>query len=128
MKLKVMQRQADGITILDLNGRIVLGKETALMRDTILDLIGRGKRGIVLNLGNVPYVDSSGISEMLSATQAIRREGGDLKLLNLTSRVRDMVEVVRLGTVFELFDDENAAIKSFTREQRQEPGPLTRAS
>ena len=128
MKLRVTQRQADGITILDFNGRIVLGKETALMRDTILDLIGRGKRGIVLNLGNVPYVDTSGISEMLSAAQAIRREGGDLKLLKLTRRVRDMVEVVRLGTIFELFDDENAAIKSFTREQRQEPGPLTRAS
>lgn len=128
MKLKVTQRQADGITILDLNGRIVLGKETALMRDTILDLIGRGKKGIVLNLGNVPYVDTSGISEMISAAQAIRREGGDLKLLNLTRRVRDTVEVVRLGTIFELFDDEDSAIKSFTREQRQEPGPLTRAS
>lgn len=127
MKLKVTQRQVDGITILDLSGRIVLGKETALLRDTILELIGRGVRGIVLNLGDVPYLDSSGMSELISAAQAIRREGGDLKLLNLTKRVRDMVEVVRLGSIFELFDDEAAAIKSFTSEQKREPGPLPRA-
>lgn len=128
MNLKVTQRQVDGITILDFSGRIVLGKGTALMRDTILDLIAQGRRGIALNLSDVPYVDSSGISEMISAARAIRREGGDLKLLNLTRRVRDMVEVVKLGTIFELFDDEAAAIKSFTREQKQEPGPSTRAS
>jgi anti-sigma B factor antagonist len=128
MKLKVTQRQLDGITILDFSGRIVLGPETALMRETIFDLIAQGRRGIVLNLGQVPYLDSTGISEMIAAAQAMRHVGGDLKLLNLTRRVRDMVEVVRLGTIFELFDDEAAAVKSFTREQRQEPGPLTRAS
>ncbi len=128
MRLKVTERQAGGISILDFSGRIVLGKETALMRDTILGLIARGRKSIVLNLSEVPFIDSTGIGELVSASQAIRREGGDLKLLNLTRKVRDMVEVVKLGTIFELFDDEAAALNSFTGEQKQESGPLARAS
>lgn len=128
MGLKVTERQANDITILDINGRIVLGKETALLRDTIRDLIARGRKSLVLNLSEVPYIDSTGIGELVSASLAIRREGGDMKLLNLTRRVRDMVEVVRLGTIFELFDDEAAALKSFPREQKHEPGSLARAS
>lgn len=125
MRLKVKERQVDGVTILDFSGRIVLGKETALMRDSILDLVARGRKNIVLNLSNVPFIDSTGIGELLSASKAVRKEGGDLKLLNLTRRVRDMVEVVKLGTFFELFDEEAAAVKSFAVEPK--PG-LARAS
>src|SRR5215831_1827385 len=128
MGLKVTERQAGGITILDINGRIVLGKETALLRDSIHDQIARGRKSIVLNLSEVPYIDSTGIGELTGAAQAIRRQGGDLKLLNLTRRVRDMVEVVKLGTIFELFDDEAAALKSFPGDQKQDPGPVSRAS
>jgi anti-sigma B factor antagonist len=79
----------------------------------------------VLNLSDVPYIDSTGIGELVSALQAVRHAGGDLKLLNLTRKVQDMVEVVRLGTFFELFEDEAAAVKSFTRKPK--PG-LARAS
>jgi anti-sigma B factor antagonist len=125
MSLKVKERQADGIAILDFSGRIVLGKETALMRDSILDLAARGNKNIVLNLSEVPYIDSTGIGELVSALQVVRKAGGDLKLLNLTRKVRDMVEVVKLGTFFELFEDETAAVKSFTREPK--PG-LAKAS
>ncbi len=125
MKLKVKERQADGVAILDFSGRIVLGNETALMRDSIRDLVARGRKSIVLNLADVPYIDSTGIGELVSALQTARREGGDLKLLNLTRKVRDMVEVVKLGSIFELFDDEAAALKSFIAEQK--PG-LARAS
>ncbi|HET7872926.1 MAG TPA: STAS domain-containing protein [Terriglobales bacterium] len=125
MKLKVKERQVDTVSILDFSGRIVLGKETALMRDSILDLVARGRKNIVLNLSDVPYIDSTGIGELLSASKAVRKAGGDLKLLNLTRKVRDMVEVVKLGSIFELFDDETAAVKSFAAEPK--PG-LARAS
>ena len=124
MSLKVKVRQAADVTILDFSGRIVLGKETALMRDTLLDLIARGHRRFVLNLSDVPYIDSTGIGEMVNVSQTLRRGSGDVKLLNLTRRVRDMVEVVKLGSIFELFDDEAAAVDSFRGEPR--PG-LARA-
>jgi anti-sigma B factor antagonist len=125
MRLKVKERQSDSISILDFSGRIVLGKETALMRDSILDLVARGRKNIVLNLADVPYIDSTGIGELVSALKAVRHAGGDVKLLNLTRKVHNMVEVVRLGTFFELFEDEAAAVKSFTREPK--PG-LAKAS
>jgi anti-sigma B factor antagonist len=128
MSLRVTERQAAGITILDFSGRIVLGKQTALMRDAIQDQITRGRKHILLNLGEVSHIDSTAIGELVGAFRFVRREGGDLKLLNLTRKVRDMVEVVKLGTIFELFEDEAAALKSFTSEQKQEPGPVARAS
>lgn len=125
MRLKVKERQAAGVAILDFSGRIILGKETALMRDSILDLVARGRKSIVLNLADVPYIDSTGIGELVSALQAVRHAGGDLKLLNLTRKVRDMVEVVKLGSIFELFQDEATAVKSFIGEPK--PG-LAKAS
>ncbi|HEX7286830.1 MAG TPA: STAS domain-containing protein [Candidatus Angelobacter sp.] len=128
MALKVTERQAAGVTILDFSGRIVLGKQTALMRDAIQDQVARGRKYILLNLGEVSHIDSTAIGELVGALRAVRREGGDLKLLNLTRRVRDMVEVVKLGTIFELFEDESAALKSFAGEHKQEPGPVARAS
>jgi anti-sigma B factor antagonist len=127
MGMKVIERQARGVTILDISGRITLGDGTALLRDTTRDLIAQGKKNLLLNLGQVPHIDSSGIAELVSAFVAARREGGDVKLLNLTKKVRDTVEIVKLGGIFELFDDEAAALKSFTSEQKRDPDPLARA-
>ena len=127
MAMKVSERQVSGVTILDISGRITLGDGTALFRTTTRDLISRGKKNLLLNLSQVPYIDSSGIAELVSAFVSARREGGDVKLLNLTKKVRDTVEIVKLGAIFELFDDEGAALKTFARDQDQEPGSLARA-
>jgi anti-sigma B factor antagonist len=127
MGMKVTERQVSGVTILDISGRITLGDGTALLRDTIHDLISHGKKNLLLNLGQVPHLDSSGIAELVSAFVAARREGGDVKLLNLTKKVRDTVEIVKLGAIFELFDDEVAAVKTFASAQNQDPDSLARA-
>ena len=125
--MKVRERQIRDVTILDISGRITLGDGTALLRDTTRGLISQGKKNLLLNLSQVPHMDSSGIAELVSAFTAARREGGDVKLLKLTKKVRDTVEIVHLGSIFELFDDEAAALKAFAREQNQEPDPLARA-
>jgi anti-sigma B factor antagonist len=127
MGMKATQRQVSGVTILDISGRITLGDGTALLRNTTRDLISQGKKNLLLNLGQVPHIDSSGIAELVSAFVAARREGGDVKLLNLTKKVRDTVEIVKLGAIFELFDDEVAALKSFAGEQNREPDSRARA-
>ena len=113
--MKANNRQIDGITIVDLSGRIVLGEDTALLRKTVRDLIARGEKKVLLNLAEVPFIDSSGIGELVSAFTAVRREGGDVKLLRLTRRVSDVLQIVKLETVFDVFNDEAAAIESFTR-------------
>jgi anti-sigma B factor antagonist len=127
MSMKVTERQVSGITILDISGRITLGQETALLRNTIRDVVSGGTKNLVLNLSRVPHIDSSGIAELVSAIVAVRREGGDMKLLNLTKRVRDTVEILKLGAIFELFDDETAVVKAFTGERKQEPESFARA-
>src|SRR5215471_2903412 len=127
MGMNVNERQVGDVTILDISGRITLGDGTALLRDTTRDLISQGKKKLLLQLNYVPHIDSSGIAELVSAFVAARREGGDVKLLNLTKKVRDTVEIVKLGSIFELFDDEAAALKAFASEQNQEPDPLARA-
>ena len=113
MAMKITTRQISGVTILDISGRIILGGETALLRSTIRDLIGKGQKNLLLNLGEVPFIDSSGIGELVAAFTAARREDGHVKLLNLTRKVHDVLQIVKLETVFELFDDEATAIKSF---------------
>jgi anti-sigma B factor antagonist len=115
VKLKTTIRKVDGVTIIDLSGRIVLGEETALLRETVRDLIARGEKNLLFNLGDVPFIDSSGIGELVSAFIAVRREAGDVRLLNLTRRVRDVLQIVKLTTVFSIFDDEAAAIRSFSK-------------
>jgi anti-sigma B factor antagonist len=127
MGIKVTERQVKGVTILDISGRITLGDGTALLRDTTRDRIAQGKKNLLLNLGRVPHIDSSGIAELVSAFTAARREGGDVKLLNLTKKVRDTVEIVKLGGIFELFDDEAAALRAFASQQNEEPDSLARA-
>ncbi|HEY7406099.1 MAG TPA: STAS domain-containing protein [Candidatus Angelobacter sp.] len=115
MTMKTSNRQMDGVTIVDMSGRITLGEGSVILRDTIRDLVGKGQKKILLNLGDVTYIDSSGIGELVSAFTAVRREGGELKLLNLTKKVHDLLQITKLYTVFDIKDDEAAAIKSFTK-------------
>jgi anti-sigma B factor antagonist len=113
--MKSSNRQLDGVTVVDMSGRITLGEGSVILRDTIRDLIGKGQKKILLNLGDVTYIDSSGIGELVSAFTAVRREGGELKLLNLTKKVHDLLQITKLYTVFDIKDDETAAIKSFAK-------------
>ena len=113
MSMKANNRQVDGVAVVDMSGRITLGEGSVVLRDTIRDLIGKGQKNILLNLGNVTYIDSSGIGELVSAFTAVRREGGELKLLNLTKKVHDLLQITKLYTVFDIKDDEAAAIKAF---------------
>ncbi len=115
MSLKSSSRQVDGVSILDLSGRITLGEGSVVLRDTIRELLGKGEKKILLNLGDVTYIDSSGIGELVSAYTAVRKEGGELKLLNLTKKVHDLLQITKLYTVFDVKDDEAAAIAAYTK-------------
>jgi anti-sigma B factor antagonist len=115
VSMKASTRQVDGITIVDLSGRITLGEGSVILRDTIKDLLGKGQKKILLNLGDVSYIDSSGIGELVSAFTSVRNQGGELKLLNLTKKVHDLLQITKLYTVFDVKDDEAAAIGAFTR-------------
>jgi anti-sigma B factor antagonist len=113
VSMKATNRQVEGVTVVDMSGRITLGEGSVVLRDTIRDLIGKGQKKILLNLGDVTYIDSSGIGELVSAFTAVRREGGELKLLNLTKKVHDLLQITKLYTVFDIKDDEATAIKAF---------------
>jgi anti-sigma B factor antagonist len=113
MSLKIASRQVDGVTILDFEGRIVLGEPTEAIRDTLQDLISKGQKKILLNLGEVSYIDSSGLGALVRGFSTLTNNQGTLKLLNLTKKVQDLLQVTKLYTVFEIFNDESAAIKSF---------------
>lgn len=113
MTMKASTRQVDGITIIDLSGRITLGEGSVVLRDNIRNTVGEGHKKILLNLGDVTYIDSSGIGELVSAYTTVRNQGGELKLLNLTKKVHDLLQITKLYTVFDIKDDEATAIKSF---------------
>jgi anti-sigma B factor antagonist len=115
VSMKVTTRQIDGVTILDLSGRITLGEGSVQLRDAIRDLLSKGSKLILLNLADVNYIDSSGIGELVSAYTTVRNQGGELKLLNLTKKVHDLLQITKLYTVFDVKDDEATAIASFTR-------------
>ena len=114
MSMKASNRQVDGVAVVDMSGRITLGEGSVVLRDTIRDLVGKGQKKILLNLGDVTYIDSSGIGELVSAFTAVRREGGELKLLNLTKKVHDLLQITKLYTVFDVFEDEAAAVRSYS--------------
>lgn len=114
MKMTASTRLVGGVTIVDLSGRIVLGDGSAALRDLIRDLAREGTKKILLNLGNVDYIDSSGLGELVCAFTSMRNQGGDLKLLNLTKRVRSLLQITKLLTVFDVTDDESTSVKSFT--------------
>jgi anti-sigma B factor antagonist len=113
--MKASTRQVDGVTIVDLSGRITLGEGSVVLRDTIKDLLGKGQKKILLNLGDVSYIDSSGIGELVSAFTSVRNQGGELKLLNLTKKVHDLLQITKLYTVFDVKDDEAVAIGAFAK-------------
>jgi anti-sigma B factor antagonist len=113
--MKTSSRKVDGVTIVDLSGRITLGEGSVVLRDTVKDLSSKGDKKILLNLGDVTYIDSSGIGELVSAFTSVRNAGGDLKLLNLTKKVHDLLQITKLYTVFDISDDEASAIASFNR-------------
>jgi anti-sigma B factor antagonist len=115
VSLKLHTRQVDGITILDLSGRITLGEGSVQLRDATRDLLSKGSKNILLNLGDVNYIDSSGIGELVSAYTTVRNQGGELKLLNLTKKVHDLLQITKLYTVFDVKDDEATAIASYTK-------------
>ncbi|MBZ5646675.1 MAG: STAS domain-containing protein [Acidobacteriia bacterium] len=115
MTMKASTRQMDGVTIVDLSGRITLGEGSVVLRDAVRDLVGKGSKKILLNLGDVTYIDSSGIGELVSAFTTVRNQGGELKLLNLTKKVHDLLQITKLYTVFDVKDDEATAIAAFTK-------------
>ena len=115
MSMKANNRQVDGVTIVDLSGRITLGEGSVVLRDTIRDLVSKGNTKILLNLGDVTYIDSSGIGELVSAFTTVRNQSGELKLLNLTKKVHDLLQITKLYTVFDIKDDEAAAVQSFAK-------------
>ncbi len=114
MSMKFKTRQVDGVTVLDLSGRITLGEGSVTLRDATQDALAKGSKHILLNLADVNYIDSSGIGELVSAFTTIKNQGGELKLLHLTKKVHDLLQITKLYTVFDVKDDEAAAIASFT--------------
>lgn len=113
MSVKLTSRQVGDVTVLDAAGRITLGEGASAFRDRIRELVAKGDKKILLNLAEVSYIDSSGIGEMVSGFTTVTNNGGQLKLVGLTKRVKDLLQITKLYTVFEAFDDEAAAIRSF---------------
>src|SRR4051812_15277785 len=111
--MKASSRQVNGVTVIDLSGRITLGEGSVVLRDTIRDAVAQGNKKILLNLGDVTYIDSSGIGELVSGFTSVRNQGGELKLLNLTKKVHDLLQITKLYTVFDVKDDEATAVKAF---------------
>ena len=113
MSAKLSPRQVGEVTVIDVSGRITLGEGSSNVREGIREVLGKGSRKILLNLGDVSYIDSSGIGELVSAFTSVTNQGGQLKLLNLTKRVKDLLQITKLYTVFDIHDDEAHAIRSF---------------
>lgn len=113
MTMKASTRQVNGVTVVDMSGRITLGEGSVILRDTVRDLLGKAQKKILLNLGDVTYIDSSGIGELVSAFTSVRNQGGELKLLHLTKKVHDLLQITKLYTVFDIKDDEASAVSSF---------------
>ena len=114
-KLKTSTRQVEGVTIVDLSGRITLGEASVAVRDVINDLMGKGNKKILLNLGEVAYIDSSGIGVLVSGFSTVRSKGGELKLVNLSKRIGDLLKITKVYSLFDVKDDEAAAVASFSR-------------
>jgi len=113
MALHATHRDAGEVTVVDLSGRITLGDGSALLRKTIRGLLDDQRTKILLNLADVDYIDSSGIGELVSGYTAVKNRNGELKLLQLTKKVRDLLQITKLFTVFDVFTDERTAIQSF---------------
>ena len=115
MNMTTSVRNVGDVTVVGISGRIVLGDESAALRDLIAELLSKGDRKIVLDLADVNYIDSSGLGALVSSFATVRRQGGELKLVKLSDKVDDLMEVTRLYTVFDIADNEEEAIHSFDR-------------
>ena len=116
--MKATIRQVDSVTVVDFSGRITLGEGCAQLRQLIRDQLAKGNKNVLLNLADVTYIDSSGIGELVSAYTAVSNQGGQLKLLSLTKKVHDLLQITKLYTVFDVHDDETKAIGSFGKVAR----------
>ncbi len=112
--MKIEQREVSGVTILDISGKITIGEGSIEVRNTVRELLDGGKKNVLLNLGNVSYVDSSGIGELVSCFTTVTNSGGQLKLLHLTKKLRELLAITKLLTVFDSYKDEGAAVASFS--------------
>ena len=115
MPLKMTERTVDGVSVLDLEGRIVLGEESSALRERVKNLLGQDHKKIVLNMGNVSYIDSAGLGALVASYTSAKNQGAILKLVNLGGKFREVLQVTKLLTVFEVYDTEAAAISSFPK-------------
>ncbi|MBI2834686.1 MAG: STAS domain-containing protein [Acidobacteria bacterium] len=112
--MQIDERVVNDVTILDLKGKMTLGEGDELLKEKINSLVQQGRRKLLLNLGGVPYIDSAGLGEIVRTYTTVSRQGGKLKLLNLTKRIQDLLAITKLLTVFETFDAEQEAVRSFS--------------
>jgi anti-sigma B factor antagonist len=112
--MQIEERGVGDVMLLDLKGRLTMGEGDELLKDKVNSLVNQGHRKIVLNLAGVPYIDSAGLGEIVRTYTTVSRQGGSLKLLNLTKRITDLLAITKLLTVFETFDSENDAVRSFS--------------
>ena len=112
--MQIDQRAVEGVIVLDVKGKITLGEGDELLKDKVNSLVNQGHKKIVLNLAEVPYIDSAGLGEIVRTYTTVSRQGGSLKLLNLTKRITDLLAITKLLTVFETYDTEADAVRSFS--------------
>ena len=115
MSVKLNTRQVGDVSVVDVAGRITLGEGSSALRDALRDMVGKNHKKILLNLGEVSYIDSSGIGELVSGFTSVTNSGGQLKLLGLTKRVKDLLQITKLYTVFDIHSQEAQAVGSFNR-------------
>lgn len=114
MSVKLTTRQVGDVTVIDLAGRITLGEGSSTLRDALKDLVNKNQKKILLNLKEVSYIDSSGIGELVAAYTTVTNQGGELKLLGLTNRVKDLLQITKLYTIFDVHEEEAHAVRSFS--------------
>jgi anti-sigma B factor antagonist len=113
MGMTISERRLDGVVIMDLTGRITIGEGTVVLRKRIQELLDQDEKQLLLNLADVDYIDSSGLGEVVRAYTTVRNAGGNLKLLSLTAKVRDLMQITKLLTVLDVFERESEALKSY---------------
>jgi anti-sigma B factor antagonist len=113
--LRITDHDVNGITVLEIDGRIVLGEESNAFRERVKELLAAGKKKIVLNLANVTYIDSAGLGTLVATFHSARSQGATLKLANLGSKFKEVLQVTKLMTVFDVFDSDSAAVASFSK-------------
>lgn len=115
MSFRASSRDIGDVTVIDLEGRVTLGEGSALLRDLVKQNLSKGRKKILMNLAGVNYIDSTGLGELVSGYRLVKSEGGELKLLNLTKKVTDLLQITKLYTVFDIHNQESQALQSFGR-------------